>query len=41
MITALENDYQEMSNEMIYGEKPTFQEMLQVIKEIEDAFNQN
>ncbi len=41
MITALENDYQEMSNEMIYGEKPTFQEILQVIKEIEDAFNQN
>lgn len=39
IITSLENDYQEMINEMMYGEKPTFREILEVVKEIEDTFN--
>ncbi|MBU3661067.1 MAG: nucleotidyl transferase AbiEii/AbiGii toxin family protein [Flavobacteriales bacterium] len=39
IIIALENDYQEMSHEMMYGETPTFREILEVVKEIEATFN--
>jgi hypothetical protein len=40
IISALENDYREMSREMMYGNNPTFQEIVEEIKKIQDAFNQ-
>jgi hypothetical protein len=40
IISALENDYREMSREMMYGDKPKFQEIMEEIKKIQDTFNQ-
>jgi hypothetical protein len=40
IISALENDYREMSKEMMYDVKPTFQEIVEEIKKIQDTFNQ-
>ena len=38
-LKALEDDYEHMKN-MIYGEKPSFNEVMSVIKKLEAEINQ-
>ena len=39
ILQALKNDYEVMSSEMIYGNPPTFEEIMQAAKQLEDEFN--
>ena len=40
ILTALQNDYEDMTKEMMYGQVPTFSEMMETAKNIQDRFNQ-
>lgn len=40
MLLKLKSDYDEMAKEMMYGTVPTFSEVVNVVKAIQDAFNQ-
>jgi hypothetical protein len=40
VLLKLKSDYDEMAKEMIYGIVPTFSEVVDVVKAIQDAFNQ-
>jgi hypothetical protein len=36
----LKSDFDEMAKEMMYGSVPTFREVIETVKKIQDAFNQ-
>jgi hypothetical protein len=36
----LKSDYDEMVKEMMYGDVPTFAEVVDVVRTIQDSFNQ-
>jgi hypothetical protein len=36
----LKSDYDEMSKEMMYGDVPTFSEVVNDVRKIQDVFNQ-
>lgn len=40
ILTKLKSDYDEMAKEMMYGDVPTFIEVVDVVRTIQDAFNQ-
>lgn len=40
ILTKLKSDYDEMAKEMMYGDVPTFVEVVDVVRTIQDAFNQ-
>lgn len=40
ILMKLKNDYDEMAKEMMYGDVPTFAEVINSVKIIQDAFNQ-
>lgn len=40
VLIALQDDYEEMIKEMMYGQIPTFSEIIMAVKGIEDTFNQ-
>jgi hypothetical protein len=40
ILTALQNDYDDMIKEMMYGNVPTFSEMMKSANEIQERFNQ-
>jgi predicted nucleotidyltransferase component of viral defense system len=40
ILLKLKSDYDEMAKEMMYGAVPTFSEVVNVVKAIQDAFNQ-
>jgi hypothetical protein len=40
VLTALQNDYEDMIKEMMYGYVPTFSEMMKTANEIQERFNQ-
>ena len=39
ILIALKNDYEVMRSEMIYGNPPTFEEIIQAMKNLELQFN--
>ena len=39
ILQALRSDYEVMRSEMIYGNPPTFEEIMQAAKQLEDEFN--
>ena len=40
ILMKLKSDYDDMVKEMMYGTVPTFTEMMETVKKIQDAFNQ-
>jgi hypothetical protein len=39
ILTALQEDYEDMSKEMMYGKVPTFSEIIGAVRSIQDRFN--
>jgi hypothetical protein len=40
ILAALQSDYEQMSQEMMYGNAPTFKQIIEVIRSIQNEFNQ-
>ena len=40
ILIKLKKDYEEMAKEMMYGDVPTFEQLLETVRRIQDVFNQ-
>jgi len=41
ILTALQHDFEEMAKEMLYGQVPTFSEIMESARDVQDRFNRN